>query len=162
MLIRKATAKDALAISKIYNYYIKNTVITFETKVVQPAEIGRRMKSGSPVKHPWIVGVVDGRVVGYAYSDKFQERDAYRRSVELTVYLDNTLRGHGYGKALYGHLISMLKKTDIAVMIGGIALPNEASVKLHEYFGFKNVAHFKKVGFKLKKWIDVGYWEKIV
>lgn len=72
------------------------------------------------------------------------------------------VRGQGYGKALYGHLISMLKKTDVAVMIGGVALPNEASVKLHEYFGFKKVAHFKKAGFKLKKWIDVEYWERIV
>jgi len=159
MLIRKATKNDAAAITGIYNYYIKNTPITFEIKTIRPSEIARRMK-GQFKKFPWLVGVVEGKIVGYAYATEFQDREAYKYSKELTVYLHKEHLGCGYGTLLYKKLISILKKTDCAVIIGGIALPNKVSVKLHEKLGFKKVAHFKKVGRKFNKWIDVGYWEK--
>ncbi len=161
MFIRKAEKRDAAAITKIYNYYIKNTPVTFELKAIRPAEIAKRMK-GSSREFPWIVGLVDGIVIGYAYASEFQERAAYKHSKELTVYLHKDYFGRGYGNRLYKKLISMLKKADCAVMIGGIALPNKASVKLHEKLGFRKVAHFKKVGRKFGKWIDVGYWERIL
>ena len=160
MLIRNARKRDSSAIAKIYNYYIENTPITFEIKKIKPSEIAKRMK-GNSKEFPWIVGLVDGIVIGYAYASEFQERAAYKHSKELTVYIHKNHQGRGYGKMLYKKLISMLKKTDCAVMIGGIALPNKASVRLHEKLGFKKAAHFKKVGRKFGKWIDVGYWERI-
>lgn len=161
MLIRKAAIKDAAAIAKIYNYYIKHTPITFEIKTIKTAEIAKRMK-GHSKKYIWLVGVVDGVIIGYAYSSEFQERAAYKHSQELTVYLHKDHFGKGYGTLLYKKLIALVKKTDCAVMIGGIGLPNKGSVRLHEKLGFKKVAHFKKVGRKFGKWIDVGYWEKVL
>ncbi len=161
MLIRNATKKDADSITKIYNHYIKNTPITFEIETLKPAEIAKRINVRSK-RFPWLVGLVEGEIIGYAYASEFQERAAYRHSRELTVYLHKDHLGRGYGKILYGSLIAKLKNTDCAVMIGGIALPNKVSVGLHEKLGFKKVAHFKKVGWKFNKWIDVGYWEKIL
>ncbi|MEI7904425.1 MAG: N-acetyltransferase family protein [Candidatus Firestonebacteria bacterium] len=99
MLIRKALKKDAPAITEIYNYYIKNTPVTFEVKPLKPAELAKRMDTPYG-KYPWIVGVVEGKVIGYAYASEFQERAAYRYTKELTVYLDKDWTGRGYGKAL--------------------------------------------------------------
>lgn len=108
-----------------------------------------------------VVCEVNDYIVGYAYATKWKERAAYKNSVEVTVYLDHTQSGGGYGKALYAKLLESLVNMGCHVVLGGIALPNEASVGLHEYFGFKKVAHFSEVGFKLNRWVDVGYWQKI-
>ena len=111
---------------------------------------------------PWIVIEDEGQVVGYAYASRWKSRCAYRYSVETTVYLSAAATGKGFGSLLYEHLIADLRQHSIHSLIGGIALPNTASVSLHEKFGFEKVAHFKEVGWKFNQWIDVGYWELII
>jgi len=82
--------------------------------------------------------------------------------VEITVYVAPGNVGHGIGSMLYRHLFSILQTLGIHAVIGGIALPNEPSVALHEKFGLEKVAHFQQVGFKFNKWVDVGYWERLL
>ena len=99
------------------------------------------------------------QILGYAYAGKWHERCAYRYTAESTVYLDSKSGGKGYGTLLYQSLLADLKDLQYHVVIGGVALPNPASVALHEKFGFKKVAHYEEVGFKFDQWIDVAYWQ---
>jgi L-amino acid N-acyltransferase YncA len=161
MLIRPCTTADADAIADIYNYYVDNTVITFEEEAVSVAEMARRI-SNSTQTFPWLVCEANSQVVGYAYATKWRERSAYRYSVEVSVYVQAASTGHGYGKALYAELFMRLAAQGCHVLVGGIALPNAASVGLHEHFGFQKVAHFAAIGRKFERWIDVGYWQKVL
>ena len=158
-MIRTATPDDAAIISEIYNHYIKNTVITFEEDEVSASEIRQRMLAIKEDKLPWLMAEDQGQVIGYAYASKWKERCAYRYSVEVTVYLCPSAKKKGWGSRLYQTLFERLKEMDIHVVIGGITLPNPASITLHEKFGMEKVAHFKEVGYKFKQWLDVGYWQ---
>jgi phosphinothricin acetyltransferase len=158
--IRAATLADADAVAGIYNHYVTNTVVTFEEAVLPPAEIAKRIETVWSASLPWLVAEVDGQVAGYAYAGKWHGRSAYRFSVEITVYLAHDQTGRGLGSKLYDRLFPMLREREIHAVIGGIALPNEASVALHEKFGLERVAFFKEVGFKFGRWIDVGYWQR--
>jgi len=111
---------------------------------------------------PWLVAEQAGGIVGYACATKWKARSAYRFSVETTVYLADGLAKQGLGSRLYDELFRLLKAQGIHAAIGGIALPNDASVALHEKFGMRKVAHFEQVGFKFGKWVDVGYWERFL
>jgi len=127
---------------------------------VTPEEIARRMERVQSACLPWLVAEEDSQVVGYACATPWKTRTAYRFSVEITVYLVPERAGRGIGSALYRNLLAILQARGIHAVIGGIALPNEASVALHEKFGLRKVAHFQEVGFKLNRWIDVGYWQR--
>lgn len=159
ILIRSATLADAPAIAGIYNHYVAKTIITFEEEPVSDQDMERRIGQVQSVSLPWLVAERDGTVQGFAYAGRWKDRSAYRFAVETTVYLDADFTGRGIGTRLYGDLLPLLDDRKMRVVIGGIALPNEASVSLHEKLGFKKVAHFNKVGFKFNRWIDVGYWE---
>lgn len=160
--IRVATAADADHIAEIYNHYIANTVVTFEEEPVAANEMCRRIDEVFGASLPWLVAESAGRVIGYAYATKWKARSAYRFSVETTVYLAYGLGKLGLGSRLYEELFRLLKEQGIHAAIGGIALPNDASVALHEKFGMHKVAHFEQVGFKFGKWVDVGYWERFL
>jgi L-amino acid N-acyltransferase YncA len=157
-MIREAKFSDAGMIADIYNYYILNTVITFELDPIPPNEILSRMEKYKEVG-PYLVYEENGEVLGYTYVSGFRERKAYEHSVESTIYLKNGFGGKGLGARLYSELLAQvsLKRH---VIIGGIALPNEASVRLHEKCGFRKVGHFSEVGKKFGKWIDVGFWQR--
>jgi phosphinothricin acetyltransferase len=157
MLIRDIKKEDAKAIADIYNYHVENTVVTFEEHIVSEKEMQHRIEEVCKI-YPWLVAVED-EIVGYAYATKFRERTAYRFSTETTIYLGEIYCNKGIGTKLYSELLKKVKLLDLKVAYGCIALPNEASIKLHEKLGFKKVAHLSKVGYKLGKWIDVGYWE---
>jgi L-amino acid N-acyltransferase YncA len=159
--VRPAAPTDADTLARIYNYYVSSTIITFEEDPIDAAEVARRMDEVAAAKLPWFVAERDGDVVGFAYASKWKGRCAYRYSVETTVYLDPACTRQGLGSLLYGALVPALKDAGLHAAIGGIALPNEASIALHERFGFEQSAHFKEVGFKFGRWIDVGYWEKL-
>ncbi|MDQ7727597.1 arsinothricin resistance N-acetyltransferase ArsN1 family B [Halomonas sp. SpR8] len=159
-MIRDAVKSDSDAIAHIYNYYIENTAISFEEAPVSESDIQRRIKNVQGAGLPWLVAVEDDAVVGYAYATKWKERSAYRFSVEISVYLSNQMQGRGLGAKLYETIFSKLKEGGIHTVIGGITLPNPASVALHEKMGMKKVAHFEKVGFKFDQWHDVGYWQR--
>jgi phosphinothricin acetyltransferase len=160
--IRIATVSDAGRIAEIYNHYIAKTVVTFEEAPVTGDEMRRRMTDVSASALPWLVAESGGRIAGCAYATKWKARSAYRFSVETTVYLGDGLGRHGLGSRLYEELFRLLKEKGVHAAIGGIALPNDASVALHEKFGMRKVAHFEEVGFKFGKWVDVGYWERIL
>jgi phosphinothricin acetyltransferase len=161
-LIRSANPTDADAVARIYNYYIMETVVTFEVDELSSAEMARRMKEIQADSFPWLVAQRAGEVVGYAYAGKWHSRCAYRFAAEMTVYLAPGHAGQGVGSRLYEEVIEALTATDIHTVIGGIALPNDASVALHEKFGFQKAAHYREVGFKHGRWIDVGYWQRIL
>ena len=157
-MIRFVHPSDAQAVADIYNDYILNTVITFEEQAITAQDMALRFEEVSASALPWYVAESDGRVLGYAYASKWKARGAYRFSVETTVYLDASSKRKGIGSMLYTALLTQLRAQKYHVAIGGIALPNEASIQLHEKFGFEKVAHFKEVGFKFGRWVDVGYW----
>jgi len=155
-MIREAKPEDADRIVEIYNYYIANTVITFEEVLISSDEMKKRISEASL---PWLVYYENHSILGYAYANKWKGRCAYKFSVEVTVYLSPISKSKGIGSKLYKKLFSCLKEKQIHVVMGGISLPNAASIALHEKFGMEKVAHFKQVGFKFGKWIDVGYWQ---
>jgi phosphinothricin acetyltransferase len=159
MEIRPCRPDDCQAICDIYNYYVENTVISFEETALTVVELEERVAACTR-NYPWLVCVADDRLVGYAYANKWQQRSAYRLCAETTVYLRPGETGRGYGRALYLALLPLLHQQGLQVAIAGIALPNEASVKLHESIGFAKVAHYPGVGCKLGRRVDVGYWQK--
>jgi phosphinothricin acetyltransferase len=158
--IRPVLPEDAAAVAAIYNHYVLQTVVTFEEQPVSGDEMSRRIADVQAASLPWIVAQSGGRVVGYAYASKWKARSAYRFAVETTVYLENGLGRRGVGTRLYETLFAQLKERGIHTAIGGIALPNDASIALHEKFGMQKVAHFKEVGFKFGRWVDVAYWQR--
>lgn len=161
-MIRPATARDAEAIVRIYNYYILNTVVTFEEQVVSANEMAKRVESVQSAALPWLVSEQHNRVVGYAYAGQWHRRSAYRYSAECTVYLEPDATGRRLGTELYDALFPILRSKGVHTVIGGISLPNDASVALHEKFGMSKAAHYKEVGFKFNRWIDVGYWQVVL
>ena len=158
-MIREATANDAQAVADIYNHYILNTVITFEEEAVGAGDMLKRFEKVRLAGYSWLVAEENNNVIGYAYAAKWHERAAYRHTVEVSVYLAPDVLTRGWGTKLYEALFAELRKTSTRAVIGGIALPNPASVAIHEKFGMKQVAHFTQVGFKFGQWIDVGHWQ---
>ena len=159
-MIREVQAQDASSISTIYNHYIENTVVTFEEETITAAEILKRITKISADDLPWFVAEdKSGNILGYAYAAKWRDRFSYRFSVEVTVYLSSEHIAKGLGTKLYQALFATLKRKKIHSAIGGITVPNQASVALHEKFGMEKVAHFKEVGLKFERWLDVGYWQ---
>jgi len=158
-MIREAKDSDAAALAEIYNFYIRNTVITFEEDDLDSDEFIKRIQKVQTSGHSWLITEEAGQVIGYAYSPKWNERSAYRNTAEVSIYLSDTAKSKGWGTKLYTELFNHLRKKSIHIVIGGIALPNTTSVALHEKFGMEKVAHFKRVGYKFGQWLDVGYWQ---
>lgn len=161
-LIRPAQPGDAEAIARIYNHYILHTTITFEEESVSAAQMAARIGELQAGGMPWLVAEQDAQLLGYAYAGKWKARSAYRYAAESTVYLDPDTLARGLGSRLYEALFAELKQRGLHVVIGGIALPNERSVALHEKFGMTKVAHFEQVGYKFERRIDVAYWQKLL
>jgi len=160
-MIRSITSDDAVQICDIYNHYVLHTAVTFEEEAVTTEEMVRRIEEILP-KLPWLVWEEAGRLLGYSYAKPWRPRSAYRYSAETTVYVRLDSAGRGIGSALYRELIAELRDRSLHAAIGGILVPNDASVALHEKLGFRKVAHFREVGWKFGEWRDVGYWELIL
>ena len=160
-MIRSCTPADAARICEIYNHYVRETVVTFEETPVPEHEMARRIGEVT-ARLPWLVWEQDGSLKGYAYATSWKTRSAYRYTVESTVYLPPGATGRGLGTQLYTALIQNLRGLGVHCVIGGVALPNAASVALHERLGFTKTGHFREVGWKLGKWVDVGYWELLL
>ena len=160
--VRAVTPADAGAVADIYNHYVLQTIVTFEEEPVTADEMSRRIDEVRAASFPWFVTERAGAIAGYAYASRWRARSAYRFSSEVTVYLAPEQGRRGIGSALFAELLSGLRGRGLHAAIGGIALPNDASVALHEKFEFKKVAHFEQTGFKFNRWIDVGYWQLIL
>lgn len=160
-MIRDAEERDAEAISEIYNHYVSTTAISFEEEPVSAEQMCSRIVK-TLISLPWLVLEEEGRVVAYAYASPWRERCAYRYSVEGTVYVVPDALRQGHGWSVYKALIERLRGTGFQSVLGGISLPNPASVALHERLGFEQVAEFKQVGWKMGRWVDVGYWQLLL
>ena len=155
--IRIATPEDAEGILAIYAPYISNTSFTFETDIPSVEQFAARIKTYL-INWPWLVTEAAGKITGYAYASRHRERTAYQWSVESSVYIHDDFQQAGLGRALYNSLIKILKKQGFNNVYAVINLPNEKSVAFHENFGFEYFATYEKVGYKLGKWKNVGWW----
>lgn len=169
-MIRSASSEDVPFITDIYNHYVSESIATFEEKVLTESQMAQRIAAVTDAELPWLVAQPQEQqsIIGYAYASPFKSRSAYRFSVEVSVYLSPNLSrsaskdGSGWGTKLYTELFAKVKTLPVHSIIGGISLPNAASVALHEKMGMQQVAHFKQVGFKFNQWIDVGYWQLVL
>jgi len=157
-IIVPAECSHAPAAPEIYNESIATSVASFYTTPRPLAEMEATLLP--PSGHPVYVALDDGNaVLGFANSKRWNPRQAYDRTTEVSIYLAPRAQGRGLGKALYARLFADLRDRGYANIIAGVSLPNEASVRLHEGMGMRPVGVFKDVGEKFGKIIDVGYWQ---
>ena len=159
MHIRLATPADAPGINAIYRPCVTDSAVSFELVPPSDAVMSDRIVRVL-AKLPWFVWEQDGALLGYAYATQYRERPAYQWSVETSVYVHGSGRRRGIGRALYTTLFQTLEQQGYYTVYGGIALPNPASVKLHEAMGFEPVGVYRKAGYKLGAWRDVGWWQR--
>ncbi|WP_445955144.1 GNAT family N-acetyltransferase [Yeosuana sp.] len=157
-MIRNVQISDAQQILDIYNYYVVNTVITFDIEAVSLKSFTEKIKIIS-LDYPFIVYEEHNEILGYAYGSRFRPKPAYNHTVESTIYIKQGQHGKQIGTELYKELLQLLKQDNFHMVLGVLTLPNEASVKLHEKFGFKQVAYLKEAGFKFENWQDVGFYQ---
>ena len=157
-MIRLANEKDAEGILAIYAPYVKNTSYTFETEVPSIHSFAERI-SNYLINWPWLVYETDGIIAGYAYASQYRERTAYQWCTEASVYIHDDFQRRGIAKKLYTVLIEILKLQGFRNVYAVINLPNEKSVEFHEICGFIHFATYEKVGYKLGKWKNVGWWQ---
>lgn len=156
--VRPVTSADVEAIQAICRPIVETTHISFELEVPSLDEIARRIAEYTS-RLPWLIAVVDDdRAVGYAYAAPHGSRDAYRWAVDTSIYLDAGVRRRGVGTTLYQELLAQLRALGYVSAFAGIALPNPASVALHERVGFVAIGSFPIAGFKFGRWVDVGLW----
>lgn len=162
LVIRPATLADAWAIAGIYNHYIRNTVVTFEEEPLSTRAMEQRIAAVRDASLPWLLADSRDGIIGYACAGRFHPRSAYRYAAETAVYLAHGREGQGTGTRLYVELLNLLKNQGIRTAVGLIALPNAPSVTLHEKLGFSHTGTLTAVGFKQDRWVDVGYWQKLL
>ena len=157
-MIRSVHINDAQALLDIYNYYVLHTTATFDIK---PLSIETFIAKINHINkdYPFIVFEVDNEVLGFAYGSQFRPKPAYNYVAESTVYVKYSAHGKGIGSKLYAQLLEELKRTELHTILGVLTIPNDASVKLHEKFGFEQVALLNEVGFKFDEWQNVGIWQ---
>ena len=159
MNIRHADpARDAAGCAAIYGPFVRRTAATFEERPPTAEEFAARIERISET-HPWLVAEEDGEVIGFAYGCPHRERAAYRWAAEVTVYVAPDHHRRGMGKALYRALINLLKEQGIHTLCAGVTLLNPASVSLHESLGFEQIGVYRRIGYKLGRWHDVGWWQ---
>lgn len=159
MIIRPVKKDDAVALVAIYRPYVENTAITFEYEVPSVADFEQRIAK-TVSKYPYLVAEEEGQILGYAYASTYYDRTAYDWSVELSVYLHPDARGKGIGTKLYDQLEAALERQGYLRFLACIALPNDASLALHQKRGYEQVAHFPKIGYKFEQWHDIVWLQK--
>jgi L-amino acid N-acyltransferase YncA len=159
MEIRDVTENDAIQIAGIYNHYIATSHATFELEPIDAPEMERRIAETVDKGYPFFVAEDNSSIAGYTYGRPFRPRPGYRHAVEVAVYIDPDRHRQGIGKQLYDRLLQRLFADGAHTIIATIALPNDASVRMHEQFGFIKAGQFREVGRKFGIWIDVGYWQ---
>lgn len=159
MRIRHADpARDGAGCAAIYAPFVTDSAISFEEEVPTAADFAARIER-IQLTHPWIVAECEQRLAGFAYGCPHRERAAYRWAAEVSVYVDPGFHRRGVGRALYQALLGLLREQGLWVACAGIALPNEASVALHESLGFALVGVYRRIGYKAGAWWDVGWWQ---
>lgn len=161
-VIRAAAASDAARFAAIYGPYVERSGISFESKAPSAEEMASRIADKLGHGFPWLTLEVADTVAGYAYYGSWRSREAYRNTVESTIYIDPSFHGRGLGSLLYAALIEKARAQGMHTMIGVITLPNEASEALHRSLGFERAGLFREVGYKAGVWLDVAFWELLL
>lgn len=157
--IRFATENDAFGILEIYSPYVSFSSVTFECDVPRPFEMKRRINTIKN-KYPFLVCEIDGKTAGFAYAHELFQREAYRWSCELSVYIRDEYQRCNIASALYYAIIEILKAQGFCTAFARITVPNEKSIAFHKAFGFSEAAHLHNAGYKLGGWHDVVILEK--
>lgn len=159
--VRRADERDLARLTEIYNHYVRETPITFD---IDPYSVKQRRawleKFSKVGRHQLFVAEQDGIVLGYAGTTGFRDKRAYDTTVEMTVYCAPEATGRGLGRLLYAELFDALRGEDIRSAVAGITLPNDASIALHERFGFTLAGVMREVGRKFDRYWDVAWYEK--
>jgi phosphinothricin acetyltransferase len=159
--VRAATAADAAACAAIYAPFVTGNWVSFELDPPDAGAMAARI-SKHGTSHAWLVADVDGSLAGYAYGSPHRDRAAYSSSCDVAVYVDPAHARQGVGRTLYAELLPLLAARGFHAAFAGIALPNAASVGLHEAMGFAPVGIYREVGWKLGGWRDVGWWQRLL
>ena len=159
--IRKAGTNDLERINEIYNYYVLESTCTYQTEP-EPIESRKEWFNNHNEKHPVIVVENNGRILGWGAISRFKERKAYEHTGEISVYVDKEWLHRGLGKVLLTHLIEQAGSVGLHSLMAVISADQIPSIRLHEKYGFKTVAHLKEVGFKFGEWLDVVYMQYMV
>jgi phosphinothricin acetyltransferase len=150
---------DAAACATIYGPYVTDSVSSFEERPPDAMEVATRIERYAST-HAWLVAErTPGEIVGFAYGSPHRERAAYRWAADVSVYVARRAHRGGVARSLYTELLDILRRRGVHVACAGIALPNDASVALHESFGFALVGIYRRIGYKLGAWHDVGWWQ---
>ncbi|MFI0718954.1 GNAT family N-acetyltransferase [Streptomyces sp. NPDC021224] len=161
--VRAGTEADLAALTDIYNHYVRETPVTFDIDPITPDD-RRPWLLSHPEDGPHRLLVAQpaegGQVVGYATSSPYRPKAAYATSVETSIYLAPGAGGRGIGSLLYAALFEALADEDVHRAYAGVALPNQASIRIHERFGFQRVGVFQEVGRKFGAYHDVAWLEK--
>ncbi|WP_030250203.1 MULTISPECIES: GNAT family N-acetyltransferase [unclassified Streptomyces] len=161
--VRPGVESDLTDLTALYNHYVRETAITFDTEIFTP-EARRPWLLSHPEDGPYRLMVAadpdSQEILGYATSSPFRPKPAYATSVETTVYVAPQAGRRGIGTLLYKALFEALAGEDLHRAYAGVALPNEASVRLHERFGFRYVGTYREVGRKFGRYWDVAWYEK--
>jgi L-amino acid N-acyltransferase YncA len=161
MRVRAATAQDAAACAAIYAPFVTDTWVSFELVPPDAKEMADRIaKYGT--SHAWLVLEIDNGLAGYAYGSPHRSREAYQTSCDVAVYVDPKFSRRGVGRTLYDALLPALQAQGLHAAFAGIALPNPASVGLHEAVGFAPVGVYREIGWKMGGWRDVGWWQRLL
>jgi len=159
--IREAEFKDLERINEIYNYYVFQSTCTYQTEA-EPIASRKEWFQNRNGKHPVMVAEIDNRILGWGAISRFKERKAYENTGEVSVYVDHEWLHKGLGKAILSSLIEKALEADLHTLMAVISADQIPSIKLHEKFGFKTVAHLKEVGYKFGEWLDVVYMQYMV
>ncbi|WP_288016091.1 GNAT family N-acetyltransferase [Blastomonas sp.] len=159
--IRDATPADGAALAALYAPFVTDSWVSFETQAPDAAVMATRISSHGS-SHGWVVAELDGAVMGYAYASPHRVRAAYATSADIAIYVAPAAQGQGLGRALYTALFERLRSRSIHAVFAGIALPNPASIALHEAMGMVPVGIYREVGWKLGGWRDVGWWQRLL
>lgn len=160
-MIREVRPDDAAQIAGIYNRYILETTISFETQPLSAEDMRIRIEEISSY-FPYFVAENNGKLTGYCYAHPWKERAAYCKTLETTIYLASEAKGRGLGTRLMTQLIKECRNRGYHALIACITAENEESCQFHERLGFKKVSHFEQVGQKFGRWLDVADYELIL
>lgn len=159
--IRDGHPDDGAALAAIYAPHVESSWVSFETEAPDAAEMARRITEYGQ-SHAWLIAERGDAILGYAYASPHRTRAAYATSADVAIYIADHAQGQGVGRALYTTLFDRLRAQSIHAVFAGIALPNPASIALHEAMGMVPVGIYREVGWKLGGWRDVGWWQRLL